>query len=66
MRLMNEISEQVPTIIIQKKTFLKFRTFLILLYFQNQFRIGLRWDRFPAKKWKNNTVPYVISHEYGK
>lgn len=30
------------------------------------WRIGLKWDIFPEKLWKNGTVPYVISPLYGK
>uniref|UniRef100_A0A8D9BFH9 Uncharacterized protein n=1 Tax=Cacopsylla melanoneura TaxID=428564 RepID=A0A8D9BFH9_9HEMI len=32
----------------------------------NYWRVGLRWDVFPEKLWKNRTVPYVISPLYGK
>ncbi len=35
-------------------------------HLQNYFRLGLRWDRYPQKKWTNNTVPYKISSEYRK
>jgi len=28
------------------------------------WRIGLRWDVFPERKWINSTVPYHISHKY--
>lgn len=28
------------------------------------FRVGLRWDVFPEKLWKNRTVPYAISPLY--
>ncbi|CAH0770629.1 unnamed protein product [Bemisia tabaci] len=28
------------------------------------WRVGLRWDVFPDKLWKNRTVPYVISPLY--
>jgi len=30
----------------------------------SNWRIGLRWDVFPERKWINNTVPYHISHKY--
>ncbi|XP_044008434.1 protein SpAN-like [Aphidius gifuensis] len=30
----------------------------------NDWRIGLRWDVFPGRMWKNRTVPYVISRLY--
>ncbi|XP_065200288.1 hatching enzyme 1.2-like [Planococcus citri] len=30
----------------------------------NYWRVGLRWDVFPEKLWKNRTVPYVISPLY--
>lgn len=30
------------------------------------WRVGIRWDVFPDKLWKNRTVPYVISPTYGK
>ncbi|GLV41859.1 uncharacterized protein CBL_13591 [Carabus blaptoides fortunei] len=29
------------------------------------WRVGLKWDVFPEKLWKNGTVPYVISPLYG-
>lgn len=32
----------------------------------NYWRVGLRWDTFPEKLWKNGTIPYVISPLYGK
>ncbi|XP_046399504.1 hatching enzyme 1.2-like [Ischnura elegans] len=28
------------------------------------WRVGIRWDVFPEKLWKNRTVPYVISPLY--
>lgn len=28
------------------------------------WRLGLRWDVFPDRRWKNATVPYHISHKY--
>jgi hypothetical protein len=28
---------------------------------ENLFRLGLRWDVFPHKKWSNNTIYYVIN-----
>ncbi|GFG33885.1 hypothetical protein Cfor_09856 [Coptotermes formosanus] len=28
------------------------------------WRVGLRWDVMPERKWTNNTVPYVISPLY--
>lgn len=31
----------------------------------NYWRVGLRWDIFPDRKWKNGTIPYVISPLYG-
>lgn len=34
--------------------------------FYNYWRVGVRWDVFPDKLWKNRTVPYVISPLYGK
>ncbi|XP_077297361.1 hatching enzyme 1.2 [Arctopsyche grandis] len=30
----------------------------------NHWRVGLRWDVFPEKLWKNATVPYLISPLY--
>lgn len=30
----------------------------------DNWRVGLRWDIFPEKLWKNRTVPYVISPLY--
>ncbi|KAG8234000.1 hypothetical protein J437_LFUL013918 [Ladona fulva] len=30
----------------------------------NYWRVGLRWDVFPERLWKNGTVPYVISPLY--
>lgn len=32
----------------------------------NYWRVGLKWDIFSEKKWKNATIPYVISPLYGK
>lgn len=32
----------------------------------NYWRVGLKWDVFPNKLWKNGTVPYVISPLYGE
>eukprot|EP00095_Tigriopus_kingsejongensis_P007144 maker-scaffold300_size216557-snap-gene-0.12 protein:Tk07144 transcript:maker-scaffold300_size216557-snap-gene-0.12-mRNA-1 annotation:"zinc metalloproteinase nas-12 precursor" len=29
------------------------------------FRLGIRWDIYPKKRWKNNTIPYKLSQEYG-
>ena len=29
------------------------------------WRVGLRWEVMPDRKWLNNTVPYVISPLYG-
>lgn len=29
------------------------------------WRVGLKWEVFPEKLWKNGTVPYVISPLYG-
>lgn len=29
------------------------------------WRVGLKWDVFPEKLWRNATVPYVISPLYG-
>jgi hypothetical protein len=29
------------------------------------WRVGLRWEAMPDRKWFNNTVPYVISPLYG-
>ena len=29
------------------------------------WRVGLRWEAMPDRKWLNNTVPYVISPLYG-
>lgn len=29
------------------------------------WRVGLKWDVFPDKLWKNATIPYVISPLYG-
>lgn len=28
------------------------------------WRVGLRWDVFPKKLWKNRTIPYIISPLY--
>lgn len=28
---------------------------------ENLFRLGLRWDVFPHKKWSNNTIYYIIN-----
>ncbi|CAG0885746.1 unnamed protein product [Darwinula stevensoni] len=28
------------------------------------WRLGLRWDIFPTRKWENATIPYHISHLY--
>ena len=36
------------------------------LSFQNQFRLGIRFDVYPEKRWSNNTIAYQISSEYGK
>ena len=34
---------------------------------QNLFRISLRWDLYPTKRWINNTVYYQIrTEDYGK
>lgn len=30
----------------------------------NYWRVGLRWEVFPAKKWENRTVPFAISPLY--
>lgn len=30
----------------------------------NHWRVGIRWDVFPERKWLNRTVPYVISPLY--
>ncbi|XP_063930928.1 hatching enzyme 1.2-like isoform X1 [Zophobas morio] len=30
----------------------------------NYWRVGIRWDVFPEKLWKNGTVPYYISPIY--
>ena len=44
----------------------QFSTWISCL-FQNLFRLGLRWDVFPHKKWSNNTIYYVINaKDYGK
>lgn len=32
----------------------------------NYWRVGIRWDVFPEKLWKNGVVPYVISPLYGE
>ena len=37
-----------------------------VFYFQNQFRLGIRFDVYPEKRWGNNTIAYKISSEYGK
>ncbi|KAI4470115.1 discoidin cub egf laminin and zinc metalloprotease domain containing [Holotrichia oblita] len=31
----------------------------------NYWRVGLNWDVFPSRLWKNGVVPYVISPLYG-
>ena len=36
------------------------------LLLQNLFRLGIRWDLFPHKRWKNNTIYYYIDPIYGK
>lgn len=33
---------------------------------ENLFRLKLRWDIFPAKRWINNTIYYRISSTYGR
>ena len=36
-------------------------------FLQNLFRLGLRWDVYPHKKWTNNTIYYIINaKDYGK
>lgn len=54
----NEAAEQPPTIIEEDiATDLE----------ENLFRLKLRWDIFPAKRWINNTIYYRISSEdYGR
>ncbi|XP_059088015.1 zinc metalloproteinase nas-31-like [Tigriopus californicus] len=32
---------------------------------ENLFRLGIRWDLYPKKRWQNNTIPYKLSQEYG-
>lgn len=32
----------------------------------NYWRVGLNWEVFPNRLWKNGIVPYVISPLYGK
>ena len=34
--------------------------------FQGKSRLAIDFDRFPAKKWKNNTVPYRISRNHSE
>lgn len=29
------------------------------------WRVGLKWEVFPDKLWKNGTIPYIISPLYG-
>jgi len=36
------------------------------LFAQAEFRLGIRRDRHPSRLWPNNTVPYLISDEYGE
>lgn len=31
----------------------------------NYWRVGLNWDVFPSRLWKDGIVPYVISPLYG-
>lgn len=32
---------------------------------ENQFRLGIRFDVYPEKRWSNNTIAFKISSEYG-
>lgn len=32
---------------------------------ENLFRLGIRWDLYPKKRWQNNTIPYILSKDYG-
>ena len=50
----------------EQNTYYQFSTWIFCL-FQNLFRLGLRWDVFPHKKWSNNTIYYIINaKDYGK
>ena len=48
------------------KTFLSFFFHGSLFQTYHTWRLGLKFDIFPERRWENATVPYHISHKYSK